>query len=157
MVGRLLLLGRHMAWIPVISSILGAFVLAVAGAVEGARATWTWAAVERVGAGSAKALALQFVIVADLFLIATALLLIGLGLYSLLLDPTLELPASLRVGSLYDLKDKLVTVVVVVLAIFFLGEAVQEGGCADVAMLGGAIAAVIAALTWFVSRRRDHG
>ena len=150
---RLLDASRNLAWIPVVFSILGALALAVAGAIETIHACWSFFVTGAAAAGSGKSFALKLIVTADLFLIATALLIIGLGLYTLLLDDSLELPDSLRVHSVYDLKDKLINVVVVVLSVFFLGEAVEAGCAPELAWLGGSTAAMIAALAYFISRR----
>jgi len=82
---------------------------------------------------------------ADDFLIATALYLISVGLYTLFIGPV-ELPAALQVASLDDLKERLIGVVVAVMAVTFLGEVADWDGQRNVLFLGASIAAVIIAL-----------
>ena len=92
---------------------------------------------------------LGFLETADLFLLAVALYLIALGLYDLFIDPDIEMPEWLTIRDLTDLKKKLLEVVVMILAVVFLGKVVNWTGGIDVFYLGAGIALVIAALTIF--------
>ena len=76
---------------------------------------------------------------------------IALGFYELFIDPGLKLPEWLQFRTFDDLKLKLVGVVVVVLAVLFLGHVVGWNGERDLLRLGAGIALVIAALTYFLS------
>ncbi len=58
----------------------------------------------------------------DAFLIAIAVYIISIGLYSLFIDDKLPLPKWLEVHNLEDLKGNLVSVVIAVLAVLFLRE-----------------------------------
>jgi uncharacterized membrane protein YqhA len=78
------------------------------------------------------------------------LLMIALGLYELFIDSELKLPDWLHIRTFDDLKNKLVGVVLVVLAVIFLGHVVAWDGSKDLLGFGLAVAAVIAALTWFL-------
>jgi hypothetical protein len=82
----------------------------------------------------------------DIFLLGTILYIVALGLYELFIDATLPVPSWLQIATLDDLKDKLVGVVVVLLAVTFLGRAVVWNGSGQILPLGAAIALVIAAL-----------
>lgn len=93
-----------------------------------------------------------FIELADVFLLAVVLYIMSLGLYELFIDDRLPLPKWLEIHTLEDLKEKLVGVVVVVLAVFFLGNVIESRQPLDVLMLGGGIAAVIFALTYFIGR-----
>ncbi len=96
---------------------------------------------------------------ADDFLIATALYLVSTGLYTLFIGPV-DLPAALQVASLDDLKQRLIGVVVAVLAVTFLGEIADWDGQRNVLFLGASIAAVIVALglyNWLGHRRPRDG
>jgi uncharacterized membrane protein YqhA len=90
-----------------------------------------------------------FIEVADIFLLAVVLYIMALGLYELFIDSQLPLPEWLVVRSLEDLKEKLVGVVVVVLAIFFLGRVIESDNPLELLYLGVGIAAVIASLAYF--------
>ncbi|MHA6692322.1 YqhA family protein [Devosia sp. A449] len=92
----------------------------------------------------------------DLFLLATVVQVVSLGLYQLYFNQDLQLPDWLKIRTLDDLKSKLVGVSVTVLAVYFLGRAITSSGGIDILYLGGATAVVIVALTWFLSTIDDH-
>lgn len=93
-----------------------------------------------------------FIELADVFLLAVVLYIMSLGLYELFIDDRLPLPTWLEIHTLEDLKEKLVGVVVVVLAVFFLGNVIESREPINVLMLGVGIAAIIFALTYFIGR-----
>src|SRR5690349_14613036 len=73
----------------------------------------------------AKHLAVEFIELIDLFLLGTVLYIIALGLYELFIDDKLSMPPWLVITSLDDLKGKLIGVVIVLLAVTFLGAVVN--------------------------------
>ncbi|HEX8033274.1 MAG TPA: YqhA family protein [Ktedonobacterales bacterium] len=95
-----------------------------------------------------KTLAVASIEFADLTLLASALLIVGLGLFELFIGPA-PMPDWLIITSLDDLKASLVNVVVVVLGIAFLGQVVTWDGVRNLLPFGVAIAAVIVALSVF--------
>lgn len=97
-----------------------------------------------------------FIEVADVFLLAVVLYIMSLGLYELFIDSHLPLPEWLVVKSLEDLKEKLIGVVVVVLAIFFLGRVIEAQDPREVMYLGVGIAAIIGALAYFAAKVLLH-
>jgi uncharacterized membrane protein YqhA len=86
--------------------------------------------------------------VLDLFLLATILYIVALGLAALFLDSADALPRWLRIHELYDLKVVLAQSVVVVLLIAFLGDVLEWENGSDIAFVGGGIAMVIAAIAF---------
>lgn len=98
-----------------------------------------------------------FIEVADIFLLAVVLYIMSVGLYELFIDDNLPLPGWLVIHDLEDLKEKLVGVVIVVLAVFFLGRVIESEHPIDVLYLGGGISAVIGALAYFTSKVLAHG
>lgn len=106
-----------------------------------------------VDAKSAKALVLAAIELVDLFLLATVLFVIAIGLYELFIDDNLPLPDWLEIHTLDDLKDKLIGVVIVVLGVLFLGQAISWDGQRDLLGFGAAIALVVAALTYFLGQK----
>lgn len=102
---------------------------------------------------AAKTLAVGLIEAVDVFLIAIALYVISLGLYTLFIDDRITLPKWLEIHDLEDLKRNLVSLVIAVLAVLFLREAVAWDGTHDILALGGALALVIAALTYYLSQR----
>lgn len=124
--------------------------LSVAGQIAGVIASGS------VSAKGAKSLTLGFIESADLFLVAIALKIMALGLYELFIDSTIPLPAWLRINSLDDLKNKLIGVIVVVLAVVFLGNVVAWHGEEGILYLGIGIGAVVASLTLFAGQKKTQ-
>ena len=87
---------------------------------------------------------------ADYALLATVLYVLALGLYSLFVDDRVPMPAWLRIHDLGQLKELLAGVVVVAIAVIFLGQALTWDGTTDLLAPGLASAAVIAALALFL-------
>lgn len=100
-------------------------------------------------AEGARALSAELIEMIDLFLLGTVLLITSIGLYQLFIDPDIPLPHWLSVANLEQLKFNLVAVIVVMLAVLFLGAAAGdwEVGGLGLLALGGGIALVILALT----------
>jgi uncharacterized membrane protein YqhA len=81
----------------------------------------------------------------DLFLLGTILLITSVGFYQLFIEPDKEVPEWLVVTDLEQLKFNLLAVIVVMLAILFLGEAAGDLGKSDgILEYGLGIAAVLA-------------
>lgn len=83
---------------------------------------------------------------ADTVLIAAALVIIGIGLYALFVGKVHALPHWLEVENLDDLKDKLVSVVVAVLAVNFFTRVVEWDGGPSILYLGAGVGLVIVSL-----------
>jgi uncharacterized membrane protein YqhA len=95
-----------------------------------------------------KRLTVELVDTTDSFLLGTVLYIVSIGFFQLFVDSDVPLPAWLRITNLDQLKSKLVGVVVVLLAVTFLGKVVDWNGDRNIAYLGLAIAAVIAGLAY---------
>lgn len=93
---------------------------------------------------------------ADVLLVATALLVIGIGLYSIFISRVEHLPPWLAIRGFEDLKEKLASVVVVALAVDFFTVALEWHGSNDILALGGAIAAVLLGMSAYVLAHRTH-
>jgi uncharacterized membrane protein YqhA len=141
---------RYLVIIAVLGSLAAAAALFVYGMAETIAVIAEAVTKMEVSSKGAKALALAFIEIVDLFLLGTVLLMIALGLYELFIDSELKLPDWLHIRTFDDLKNKLVGVVLVVLAVIFLGHVVAWDGSKDLLGFGLAVAAVIAALTWFL-------
>jgi uncharacterized membrane protein YqhA len=87
---------------------------------------------------------------ADYALLATVLYVLALGLYSLFVDDRVPMPRWLSIHDLGQLKELLAGVVVVAIAVIFLGQALTWDGTSDLLAPGLASAAVIAALALFL-------
>ena len=154
---------------PVLNASRYLVLAAVVGALRGAAALFIYGLVDvvvvivrtiasgEVSTVGAKQLMLYFIEVFDLFLLGTVMLIMGLSLYELFMDSDLKLPARLEIRTFEDLKTNLVTVVIAVMAVTFLGQIVSWNGQTDVLGLGVAVALVIAALNvylWIVKRAK---
>jgi uncharacterized membrane protein YqhA len=142
---------RYLVIAAVVGSLAASLALFVYGLAETFLVIVQAIAKAEVSSKGAKALALEFIEIVDLFLLGTVLLMISLGLYELFINSDLKLPEWLQIRTFDDLKLKLVGVVIVVLAVLFLGHVVAWNGERDLLRLGAGIAAVIAALTYFLS------
>jgi uncharacterized membrane protein YqhA len=95
---------------------------------------------------------------ADYALLATVLYVLALGLYSLFVDDRVPMPSWLRIHDLGQLKELLAGVVVVAIAVIFLGWALTWDGKSDILALGVGSAAVIGGLAlflWQAARERQ--
>jgi uncharacterized membrane protein YqhA len=95
---------------------------------------------------------------ADYALLATVLYVLALGLYSLFVDDRVPMPRWLRIHDLGQLKELLAGVVVVAIAVIFLGWALTWDGKSDILALGAGSAAVIGGLAlflWQAARERQ--
>jgi len=139
--------------VPVIALSIASVALIVYGAFETRHLIGALFGEHPVTRDEAILLAIEIV---DLFLLATVVQVVSLGLYQLYFRQDLQLPRWLKIETLDDLKSKLVGVTITVLAVYFLGRAVVWNGGPDVLYLGGAVAVVIVALTWFLSKIDGH-
>jgi len=105
-----------------------------------------------VSAGTAKVLAVGLIEAVDIFLISIAVYMISLGLYSLFIDDSIPLPRWLEVHNLDDLKNNLISLVIVVLAVLFLREALAWEEGYDILAFGAGIASIIVVLSYYLKR-----
>ena len=149
---------RYMVLAAVFGALLGAAALFLYGLVDVVVVIARTLASGEVSTVGAKQLMLYFIEVFDLFLLGTVMLIMGLSLYELFMDSDLKLPARLEIRTFEDLKTNLVTVVIAVMAVTFLGQVVSWDGQTDMLGLGVAVALVIAALNvylWIVKRGKQ--
>jgi len=139
---------RYLVMLPVLGLFVGAttlFVVASAESVEVVRHV--------VGGELAeKEVVLDFIELADVYLLATVLYIMSLGLFELFIDDRIPLPPWLEIRTLDDLKQKLLGVVIVVLAVTFLGQAIKGAAPIDIAYQGLGTAVVIAASSYFLGK-----
>ena len=148
---------RYLVLAAVVGALLGAAALFIYGLVDVVVVIARTIASGEVSTLGAKQLMLYFIEVFDLFLLGTVMLIMGLSLYELFMDSDLKLPARLEIRTFEDLKTNLVTVVIAVMAVTFLGQIVSWNGQTDVLGFGVAVALVIAALNvylWIVKRAK---
>lgn len=97
-----------------------------------------------------KQLTLAAIEAVDSFLLVTVLHVVAIGLYQLYIQERIPVPAWLRVEHIDDLKTTLTGVVILALAVYFLGRVIVGEASQNLLLMGGGIAAVILALTVFM-------
>lgn len=150
---HVLSVARYVVLLGVVACALGALLLFVGALAQ----LVVVAAAFFGGLGTAKeikALAVNEIFLADVTLIATALFLVAVGLYELFIGKV-DLPVGVTVVSLEDLKDKLLGVIIVALAVSFLAQIAIWDGKTDLLPYGLSIALVILALGAFTYLRRE--
>ena len=150
---RILTGSRYLILIAVIGSLVASLVLLAYGGLEVIFILARAFSEITIDAKVDKGLILTFIEVVDLFLLGTAFYIIALGLYELFINDRINLPAWLEIHDFDDLKGKLISVLVVVLGVLFLGQAANSKGDANLLAYGVAIALVIAALSYFLSQK----
>ena len=143
----------------ILVAVLGAFIASLAVLVYGGIET-LYLVGKMVSAGLEKGpdkeLLVGFIEVIDLFLIGTVFYITALGLYELFIDDQVPTPAWLHIAHIDDLKGKLLSVMVVIMVVTFLGKLVKWDGETNLLGLGAAVALLIAALTYFLSQGHHH-
>lgn len=74
-------------------------------------------------------------------------------MYELFVDERIKVPVWLEIHDLDDLKNKLASVIVVLLGVLFLGQIISWTGGTEILPYGLSIALVIAALTYFLREK----
>ena len=137
---------RFVATVPVIGLFVAAIAMAVTTFVQTVEVT-----IEVVsGSMKMQAMLVEYIECADYFLLAIVLYIMSIGLYSLFIDSKIKLPAPLAVHTLDELKEKLVSVIAVVMGVYFLGRLLNGAEAKDLLYMGVGIGAVIIALAYFV-------
>ncbi len=92
----------------------------------------------------------------DLFLLSAGFYIIGLGFYELFVDDQIPLPTWLEIHNFNDLKTNLVGIIIVVIAVAFLGRVIDWQRGDDILALGVSVGLVIAALTYFIGGNKGQ-
>ncbi|MGI8485740.1 MAG: YqhA family protein [Thermomicrobiales bacterium] len=94
----------------------------------------------------ARHLAVEFIEMTDLFLLGMVLYVVAIGMYQLFINDDITIPSWMRVTNLDELKEHLVSVIIVLIAVSFLAEAVAWDGSTSILYIGAAVSGVILAL-----------
>jgi uncharacterized membrane protein YqhA len=144
-------LSRYLILIAVLGLLFAALAVFVFGGIATVIVIVESFADNEYGAEGARALSIELIEMIDLFLLGTILMITSVGLYQLFIQPDMELPELLVVADLEQLKFNLLAVIVVMLAILFLGEAAGDlAGTDGILEYGLAIAAVLAGVALVV-------
>jgi uncharacterized membrane protein YqhA len=135
--------------IAVVGVLLVSLTLFLLGALSAFTVTWkAWRAAYTLAEFASTDLLIEILGVIDIMLRAVVFYIIGIGLYSLFIAP-LNLTAALGVESLLDLETKVISVVIVILAVVFLEHFVRWENSADTLYFAAALAIVVASLVVF--------
>ncbi len=107
-----------------------------------------------------KSLAVRFLKVLDMLLIAVTFQIIAVGLFRLFINPDSRGKSSLlsvlEIRHFHDLKVTIIQVAIVILVVLFLEQAVEVGASLETLYYGLAIAVIIASAV-FAFRNMTHG
>lgn len=146
--GRVIGRTRYVVLLAVIAVLLVALSLFLLGTILAFRGIWeAWATLFH-GRIEATNLTVEFLEIVSVMLKAVFFYLIGVGLYSLFIAP-LNIATSLGVETLNDLETKVISVVVVILAVSFLEKFISGKQALEILQYGGALAVAVAALVLF--------
>lgn len=137
---------RFMAIIPIV----GLFVAALAMTVSTLFSTVAVTIEVVKGEIGMQDMLVEYIEYADFFLLSIVLYIMSVGLYSLFIDDDIALPSWLIVHTLDDLKEKLVSIIVVVMGVFFLGRLIHGADSFDLMCMGAGIGAVVFSMAYFV-------
>ena len=147
---------RYMVLIAVIFLLLAALAVFVFGGIATVSIIVETFEQGEYNAKGARLLSVEIIEMIDTFLLGTVLLITSVGLFQLFIKPHMNLPEWLIVTNLEQLKFNLLAVIVVMLAILFLGEAAGElaevDGILEYGLAIAAIMAGIALVVWVFNR-----
>ena len=103
-----------------------------------------------IGEISLHDLTVEYVEYADSFLLAVALYILSIGLTSLFISDRIPLPKWLEFHDFDDLKERLTSVIIVMIGVFFLGHVLKEPPSINTLWLGLGCAVIIIALSVFL-------
>ena len=145
---RLIGQSRYIVLLAVLAVILVALSLFVLGALQAVTAVWhAWAALFGAQLDSTN-LTVEFLEIVSVMLKAVVFYIIGLGLYSLFITP-LNLTTALGVQTLNDLESKVVSVVIVIMAVTFLEHFIRWEKPEEILWYAGALALVVVPMVAF--------
>jgi uncharacterized membrane protein YqhA len=147
---RLVELSLYVVILPAFGSLLGAFVLMLIGVWEVFTSIWGIFN----SSSPLKDTVVGILTAVDTLLLATVLLVIGYGLYELFVDAEVQLPPWLEIRDLDDLKNKLIGVVVAIIAVVFLGQLVDNNSSNEVLLAGAGSGALVLGLAAFTFATR---
>lgn len=100
-------------------------------------------------------LSTKFISIMDIHLLSVVLYIFAVGLYELFVDK-LNVPEWLKIESIDNLKAKLSSVIVLILAITFTKKLVEWKNALETLMFGIAVAVVIAVLVFYYKVKESH-
>lgn len=139
---------RFVVLVAVVAVLLVALSLFLLGTIMAVKEVWhAWSEVFKGNLNSTD-LTVQFLEIVSMMLKAVVFYIVGVGFYSLFIAP-LNITVALGVRTLNDLESKVVSVVVVILAVTFLEHFIRWERPLETLQHGAAMALVVAALVIF--------
>ena len=124
MLRKLLILGRYLLVIPVISSLLRSVGVVIMGAGRIVERGWNLVTNGEFSTKTAKMMSITVIQTIDFFLVGALGYITAVGIYSLLMTSDNEqLLKRIKIENVKDLEDKIIGVVVAAWAVSFLGLA----------------------------------
>lgn len=151
MLRHILILSRYLLILPIVGSLLLMVGVVVMGI--GVVLTQEWALFTKgeFSSKDAKALTLIVIETVDMFLVSAICYIVAVGLYKLFISQDeIQLLKRIRIDSLADLETKIIGVVVVAMAVGFLGKATDAVDYLAVLQGGVGISVVICSLCLFL-------
>ncbi len=139
---------RYIVLLAVVSVLLVSATLFVVGAGMAVQGIWNALVAISRGEFAATTITVDLLEVVSVMLKAVVFYLIGVGFYSLFIAP-LNLTAALGIRSFNDLEIKIVSVVVVIMAVTYLEHFIRWDQAFETLMFGVSLAVVVAALVFF--------
>jgi uncharacterized membrane protein YqhA len=147
---------RYLVLIAVIFLLLAALAVFVFGGISTVYIIIEAFAGGEFNAEGARLISIELIEMIDLFLLGTILLITSIGLYQLFIQPNMDLPEWIIVTNLEQLKFNLLAVIIVMLAILFLGAAsdnlVESDGILGYGLAIAGVVAAIALAVWVFNR-----
>jgi uncharacterized membrane protein YqhA len=150
MLNKLLNSSRYLVLFAVLGALASAMALFIYGTFNTMVVIYLMLASVDVSAKTSKETMLNFIAIFDLYLLGVVMLVMAHSLYELFIDPDVKCPPRLQIHSFDDLKTNLVSVVIAVLAVTFLGQIIAWDGTTQLVGIGVAVALVIAALNLYL-------
>jgi uncharacterized membrane protein YqhA len=151
MLRKLLESSRYLLVLPVIGSLLLTAAVVIVGLGTIVAQVWKLFESGEFGAKAAKQLTLTVIQTIDMFLVGAISYIVAVGIYKLFISQADEqLLKGIRIEKLDDLENKIIGVVVVALAVGFLGKAEEAVDMQALLQGGVGIAVVIGALCLFL-------
>ncbi len=156
MLAKFLAQSRYLIIIAVLGSLLASFLVIVFAGLDMLRITLDVVQKDITTSAAGKNVAVGAIELIELFLLGIVLYVIALGMYQLFIGRDVYLPEWLEIRSLDNLKVRLLSTVLLMLAVTFLGYAVTWDGSINILGVGVAIGLVIAALAYTIKLGRQH-
>lgn len=151
MLQKLLAFSRYLLILPIIGSLLLMIGVVVLGLGVVVKQEWELFTQGDFSPKAAKALTLTVIETIDMFLVGAICYIVAVGIYKLFISQgEAPLLKRIRIESLADLEVKIVGVVIVAMAVAFLGRATDAVDYAAMLQGGTGIAVVIASLCLFL-------